>query len=91
MPIIVQTLSIGKGDMLCVSMHIVSVSYWTECHDLMEASLSIIRGQGILNKQKFTPKLSETAENPPRFCFSLNEFLYILKTSMDDTTSEKLQ
>ena len=57
----------------------------------MEASLSIIRGQGILNKQKFTPKLSETAENRPRFCFSLNEFLYILKTSMDDSTSEKLQ
>jgi hypothetical protein len=50
--------------------------------DIMAASLSIIRGQGILKKQKIAQKLRETAENRPRFCSSLNEFLYILKTSM---------
>ena len=56
--------------------------------NVMAASLHIIGGQGILKKQKFVQKSSKNAENWPGFCSSLNEFLYILKFSMDDMTSE---
>ena len=54
----------------------------------MAASLNIIGGQGSLKKQNFVQKSCETAKNQLRFCSCLNEFLYILKPSMDDTTSE---
>jgi hypothetical protein len=56
--------------------------------DIMAASLNIIGGQGSLKKQKFVQKSRETAENRPRFCSCLNEFLYILKSSLDNMTSE---
>ena len=56
--------------------------------DLMAASLSILGGQRSLKKQKLVQKLRETAKKRPRFCSCLNEFLYILKTSLDNMTSE---
>ena len=56
--------------------------------DIMAVSSNIIGGQGSLKKQKFVQKLHKTAKNRPRFCSCLNEFLYILKTSLDDMTSE---
>ena len=56
--------------------------------DFMTASVNIIGGWGILKNQEFIQNSRETAKNRPGFCSSLNEFLYILKTSMDNTISE---
>ena len=56
--------------------------------DLMAASLSILGGQRSLKKQKLVQKSRETAKKRPRFCSCLNEFLYILKTSLDNMTLE---
>ena len=56
--------------------------------DIMAASLNIIGGQGSLKKQNFVQKSCKTAKNQLRFCSCLNEFLYILKTSLDNMTSE---
>jgi hypothetical protein len=56
--------------------------------DVMAASLNIIRGWGILKKQEFVQKFRESAKNRPRFCSSVNEFLYIPKPFMDDMNSE---